>query len=151
LIIGVLRAFGNSGQTPPEWGTPTIQPDDPEISLINTRTADQSRIENNLFGYWVPQLASNTPGVAENGESWDVAAIWQEHQRLQKQFDSLLLNSSDYISKRKGYWISIAPVPYQSPSEALNWCHAQLLDRNHCYAKLITHDSSITDTVEYQK
>lgn len=115
-----------------------------------TLAEDRPSVENELLDYWVPQLASNTPGVADNGEYWDEELIWQEHYRLKQQYDALLLNSNEYIYRVNGYWVSVAPTGYNSPEGALGWCQRKYLDKDHCFAKLITHNPSISDTVEYQ-
>jgi hypothetical protein len=122
----------------------------PRQKLAITRDTDHSTIESTLVGYWVPQLASNKPGVDAKGRSWDDEQVWDEHALLKRQFGALLLNSNDYVFKYSDYWVSLAPTGFSTSDEALAWCRSQGRDNDHCYAAFITHDASIPDTVEYQ-
>ena len=97
-------------------------------------------IEAQLIDKWVPQIGSDEV----NGDTSD-KDILSSQRTQQTQFQALLLMTDDYTTATPGYWVSIAPVPSESADGALAWCADQNLDRDHCFARFITHDPAVTD------
>lgn len=61
-----------------------------------------------------------------------------------------MLRSGDYVFKSTDLYVSIAPQAFLTPDGTLAFCRTNGLNNNRCFAKLITHDASITDTVVQQ-
>lgn len=93
-----------------------------------------------LEGKWVVQLSAKQVGTATQGKTWDESAILDEFRANgQKYGDVALLWSSDWSSFRLGgYWVTVIPKGYDSPDPALEQCRAYQLDRDNCFAKLIS-------------
>lgn len=141
----------NGGQTPtkPGAGGQVTLPDDPEIQLNARVVLDQSAVEA-LVGQWVPQLSAKRDGIVDRGVTYDMAKILDNHRQLRDEYGALLLISGGYVFKSKDLYVSIAPQGSPTPAGALQFCKDHRIGKNDCFAKLITHDASITDTVEQQ-
>jgi hypothetical protein len=109
-------------------------------TLQNEVTTDRPQVEA-LAGRWVPQLSSKRPGLVVNGTTYDYQAIWSDFASLRARYpDALLLWSGDYSGFRSpDFWVTIVPQSYGSGDSANSWCDSAGIDRDDCYAKLITH------------
>ncbi|MGD9526454.1 MAG: tetratricopeptide repeat protein, partial [Pseudonocardia sp.] len=111
-------------------------------TLEQIRQADRNTIESSLLETWVPQVAAAAAG--DNG-------MLSKHQNLKQRYGALLLRSDDYnFAMGRGYWVSVAPFAFPSARQALAWCRTNNLGPDDCFAKFLTHDLSVGDTVEYQ-
>jgi serine/threonine-protein kinase len=117
----------------------TVRALTPSEQLSHWQTQDKNEIENKLRGSWVPQLASSD----------SAERMVQEQLHLRKKYNALLLKSDDYVYVNGGYWVSIAPMAYPSAEGALEWCQESGRGSSDCYAKLITHDSTVTVTAKH--
>ncbi|WP_328450370.1 MULTISPECIES: hypothetical protein [unclassified Amycolatopsis] len=101
---------------------------------------DRTRAEA-LADRWVPQLSSKNDGLVADGTTYDQRAIWADFTTTRQSYPSaLLLWSGDYTSFTKGdFWITVVNTPFTTGAAANDWCTAEHLDADHCFAKLISH------------
>ncbi len=128
---------------------PEVIPTDPLELLEFLRAQDFARAES-LVGQWVPQVSAKRPGIEADGIVYQLPDIVALHAQLQQRFDALLLFSADFNYQSSNLWISIVPIGSAQPGDALQFCVDNGIDQDNCFAKFITHDLSITDTVELQ-
>ena len=108
-------------------------------------SGDRPYISANLADHWVPQLSSKRPGVVDDGQVYNNVLILQEHLRLRQGYNAKLIWSGDSSTfDGADWWITVVPVTFGDPTGALGWCRQNGLDRDHCYAKLVstTHPPS---------
>lgn len=129
--------------------TTTAAPPDPLSVLEFTRAADAPVVES-FVGQWVPQVSAKRPGIEDDGIVYQLTDIVALHQQLVTQHGAVLLFSGDYNYQSGDLWVSIVPQGSPTPDGALQFCVDQGIGRDDCFAKFITHDLSITDTVELQ-
>jgi hypothetical protein len=120
--------------------SPTLTPDE---YLTQRVQGDAAFVDQQALGNWVPQLAS-----------WDASTtssdtILAATAQLDQQYGVALLNTSAYVFASQNHVVAVAKQSFADPGGALAWCSQAGLTNDNCYAKLITHDTSITDTVEY--
>jgi serine/threonine-protein kinase len=127
------------------------QPSSAQVRLDKAVAKDQNAVESKLLDHWVPQLASTkvTAGK-QTSSSADPAVILAKHRKLLKRYKALLLKSDDYVFSSPGYYVSVAPKAYSTAGKALGWCKRAKLKKADCYAKYVTHDSSISRTVKHR-
>ncbi len=128
--------------------------DDDSASLDALRTianADRPFVAGHLADRWVPQLSSKRPGVFDDGITWDNAATLREHLQLRLNYPEVrLLWSGDWSTfSAPDFWITIAGVVFPHADEALGWCHDHNLDRDHCYAKLVSTTHPVDDSTAF--
>lgn len=133
----------------PDASTTTAAPPDPLSVLEFTRASDAAVVES-LVGQWVPQVSAKRPGIEDDGIVYQLADIVALHQQLNAQLSAVLLFSGDYNYQSGDLWVSIVPQGSPTPEGAVQFCIDQGIGRDDCFAKFITHDLSITDTVELQ-
>ena len=129
--------------------TTTTTPPTPEQQLAATRDGDHAAVEE-MVGRWAPQLSGKKVGTVDNGITYDLAALLDFHQGLVTEYGALLLYSGDYNYQTADLWVSIAPESFPTSQGAIDWCVAHGIGRDDCFAKLITHDMSLTNTVKMQ-
>ena len=138
-------------------GTPTPVPEDPETVSLNqlraTANSDRPYVMGLLANRWVPQLSSKRPGLVAEGIVWDNAKTLYEHLQLRQRYPGVrLLRSGDWSTfDAPDFWITVAGISFADPRGALAWCSSQMLDRDHCYAKLISTIHSVDDSTAYNK
>jgi len=116
-------------------------------SLQNEVATDRPQVEA-LAGRWVPQVSSKRPGLVVNGTTYDYLAIWSDFASLKARYPgALLLWSGDYSSFRSpDFWVTIVSQSYDSGESANSWCDSEGIDKDDCYAKLITHTVGYADS-----
>ena len=98
-----------------------------------------------LADLWVPQLSSKRPGVVDQGLVWNNALTLQEHLQLRQQYGAKLVWSGDWSTfNGSDWWVTIVPLTFRSSDGALQWCTSQGIDRNHCFAKLVSTTHAIS-------
>jgi hypothetical protein len=135
-----------STQPVPNPSTTAPPAQDPEAAafqqLRQQADYDHPFVSTQLADRWVPQLSSKHPGVRDEGVVWDNVLIWQEYQRLSKQYGAKLLWSGDGWSTfdldKRDFWVTVAPFAFNDTAGALWWCSNHRLDDDHCYAKLVS-------------
>jgi hypothetical protein len=123
---------------------PTETPEDPESASL----AQLQRIAHNDRGFvtawladrWVPQISSKRLGIVAEGTVWNDAKILSEHLQLRAQFpEARLLWSGDWSTfDAPDFWVTIAGDTFPDAAGALAWCKRKNLDRDHCYAKIVS-------------
>jgi hypothetical protein len=88
----------------------------------------------------VPQLSSKRPGLVADGITWNNAETLREHLQLRLAYPEVrLLWSGDWSTfSGPDFWVTIAGVTFPDADGALGWCRGHNLDRDHCYAKLVS-------------
>lgn len=131
--------------------TATANPTSGELpaaqSLEQTHIRDETTIDATLLNHWVPQLASFQ--ATGDSASNDDATIAARLDQLHAQYGALLLATDDYVTKSPGYWVFVAPEPFETATAALAWCDDKGLDRDNCFARVITHDASVSELPQH--
>jgi hypothetical protein len=93
-----------------------------------------------LADRWVPQISSKRLGIVAEGTVWNNAKILSEHLQLRARFpEARLLWSGDWSTfDAPDFWVTIAGDTFPDAAGALTWCTRKNLDRDHCYAKLVS-------------
>ena len=137
----------------PTWAVPSTAapvPQDPGLQLAAIANSDRPYVTRWFADRWVPQISSKRPGMAAEGVVWDSAKILQEHQWLRQKYGANLLWSGDWSTfDSSNFWVTIASVSFPDSAGALNWCRNQGLDRDHCFAKLISTTHAVPGSTAY--
>lgn len=134
--------------------TTTIAPPDPNAvateQLWNLVDDDRFLAEE-LVGWWVPQISAKWEGLSIDGIEYGPREILDDHSVLRNRFAAVLIRSDGFqISSSRSMWVTLVPQTYSTSDGALGWCRANGIDRDNCFARLLTRDPSITRTAEYQ-
>ncbi len=131
---------GSSAATGP--GAPASGDDESASYDALRAIADSDRpfVAGQLADRWVPQLSSKRPGLVAEGITWHNAETLREHLDLRLKYPEVrLLSSGDWSTfSAPDFWITIAGVTFPDAGGALGWCRGHALDRDHCYAKLVS-------------
>ena len=102
--------------------------------------ADRPYVTRQLTERWVPQLSSKRPGMVADGIIWNNAQTLQEHLKLRLDYPEVrLLWTGDWSTfSAPNFWVTIAGTTFSDAQSALSWCLDHSLDRDHCYAKLVS-------------
>ena len=131
--------------------TAVVDPDAAALDQLNQAAASDQASVDALVGRWVPQIDSKAVGIFADGQTWTLPLIFQNYQHELAQFPTaLLLRSDTYQSFKPGYWVVIVNHPTSNPDDALAWCVDQGIDGQHCYAKLVTNDPSVSPNSKLQ-
>jgi hypothetical protein len=125
--------------TTPARETPS---DEASAQTALRQQVDTDRAQAESLGErWVPQLSSKNHGLVADGTTYDYRAIWADFTTTRQSYPSaLLLWSGDYTSFTKGdFWVTVVSTSFGSGAEANDWCVAEHLDADHCFAKLVSH------------
>jgi hypothetical protein len=137
-----------AGPAPPATGDPESASFDALRAIAN---ADRPFVTSQLADRWVAQLSSKKPGIVDDGVTWDNAATLREHLQLRLQYPEVrLLWSGDWSTfSEPDFWVTIAGVTFSDAGGALEWCTSHNLDRDHCYAKLVSTTHPVDDSTAY--
>jgi hypothetical protein len=115
--------------------------------------ADRPFVMSRLADRWVPQLSSKRPGLVADGITWNNAETLREHLDLRLKYPEVrLLWSGDWSTfSAPDFWITIAGVTFPDAGGALSWCTSHGLDREHCYAKLVSTTHPIDGSTAFNK
>ncbi|MBN3458854.1 PQQ-binding-like beta-propeller repeat protein [Mycobacterium sp. DSM 3803] len=102
--------------------------------------ADRPFVSSHLADRWVPQLSSKRPGLVADGIVWNNAETLREHLDLRLKYPEVrLLWTGDWSTfSAPDFWVTIAGVTFPDAVGALAWCRNHGIDRDHCYAKLVS-------------
>jgi hypothetical protein len=135
--------------------TPDPAPTDEDSARrrLDAQVANDRPQVDTLAESWVPQLSSKRPGLVADGKTYDHRAIWADFTDLRARYPgALLLWSGDYSSFRQAdFWVTIVPQSYSSGESANTWCDNAGIDKDHCYAKRITHTGGYTGSTLLRK
>jgi hypothetical protein len=138
---GIIRLIGAGLRLVPT-ASRAGSPDSEAASLQQlqqTAAADRGAVEAHLAEHLVPQLSSKSPGVVDDGFTWDNTLTWQEFQRLRQRYGAKLLSSGDWSTfDALGVWVTVASIAFNDATSALGWCSTQGFDADHCAARLVS-------------
>lgn len=145
---GTNSSSAATGPAPPATGDPESASFDALRAIANS---DHPFVTSQLADRWVAQLSSKKPGIVDDGITWDNAATLREHLRLRLQYPEVrLLWSGDWSTfSEPDFWVTIAGVTFADAGDALAWCTSHNLDRDHCYAKLVSTTHPVDDSTAY--
>ncbi len=135
--------------------TPAPVPTDSEsrslAALQAYANADRPFVTAQLAERWVPQLSSKRPGLVADGISWNNATTLDEHLQLRRQYPGVrLLWSGDWSTfSAPDFWVTVAGITFPNADGALGWCTSQNLDRDHCYAKIVSKTHSVEGSTAF--
>lgn len=154
VLVGLVMVLTQSSDTPlgveasPAPGTESVASilADPAASyaeLSRQLTTDDAEIRGNIAETWVPQLASARPGLIVDGVTFDYTHILGEHWGLRQQYpEARLVWSGDWSSfTSSDFYVTVLAIPFDTAEEANGWCDQQGIDRDHCFAKLLSQVS----------
>lgn len=120
-------------------------------ALRTIADADRPFVQRELADRWVPQLSSKRPGLVAEGITWDNAATLREHLQLRLHYPEVrLLWTGDWSTfSATDFWVTIAGVVFEGADGALAWCRDNHLDRDHCYAKLVSTTHPVEDSTAF--
>ncbi|EHB48714.1 hypothetical protein MycrhDRAFT_5555 [Mycolicibacterium rhodesiae JS60] len=124
-----------------------------QSALVDIAAADRAYIETNLVNQWQPQLSSKYPGLHADGITWSASDIVREHMELRQRFpQSRLVWSPEWSVYRSDpqWWITLSGIPFSTGDAANGWCTSQGFDRDHCYAKMLSHTLGTSDTTQFR-
>jgi hypothetical protein len=115
--------------------------------------ADRPFVVSQLADRWVPQLSSKRPGLVADGITWNNAETLREHLDLRLKYPEVrLLWTGDWSTfSAPDFWVTIAGVTFPDANGALAWCVGHNLDRDHCYAKLVSTTHPIDGSTAFNK
>lgn len=149
---GGMSSTRNAPPTSPRITTAPKDPDAAALAeLTATADAQRSKVEG-LVGRWVPQIDSKRHGMTdvEGVAFWGHEQILDNYRSYLGRFpDALLVRSDDFATFEPGYWVVLVPDAFSDYDGALGWCRDEGFDRDHCFAKLVSHDASIEPNAEY--
>lgn len=139
---------------PPETAPPTAPPDPEVVSLqrLESIIAADAPTVAAVAESWVPQLGAKQLGTVWQGVTYNYQEILAEHQRLRDAYGAVLVDGSTYNFRLNdqpmaGWFISLVPQAYGDPGGALAWCTAQRIDKENCFAKLVTNNQDAGQTI----
>lgn len=114
--------------------------------------ADAPVVSRDLSDRWVPQISSKRLGLPAEGIVWNHADILREHLLLRLRFQGarLLWSAAWSTFSAPDFWVTAVGDTYAGPEGALGWCRGRGLDRDHCYAKLISTSHPIQGSTALQ-
>ncbi|ALG83617.1 hypothetical protein [Gordonia phthalatica] len=149
-----------SGPTVVETQQPTTTvtvPVDPELAAgdsIRTQIeADTESVRTSNNNQWAAQVSSKRLGLVAEGITWDNRAIWSEFEASRSRYPQVkLLDSGDWsVFSEPGWIVTISAQNFSSPQSALTWCRSVGLDKDHCFAKLVSDSRGPEGTTLYQR
>ncbi|OBF28908.1 hypothetical protein A5724_26175 [Mycobacterium sp. ACS1612] len=114
---------------------------------------DQPAVVNAVADRWVPQLSSKRVGMVAEGATWTNEMILADHQQLRARYPDvrLLWSGSWSTFSESDFWVTIVGAGFPTADQALAWCTSNGLDRDHCYAKLISTTHAVEGSTAYNK
>ncbi|WOC12766.1 hypothetical protein MP11Mi_18570 [Gordonia sp. MP11Mi] len=137
-----------------ETATVVTDPEgDAQTELTSVSQTDTADVRAQYDNRWVAQVSAKWPGVFAEGQTWDNRSILAEYQGMKARYPNVkLLRSSDWpVFSSPNWWILVSAQPFANPEQALSWCASQSLDKDHCFAKLISSTRGPEGSTRYQK
>lgn len=128
--------------TPPPTTKPAASDDSYWTGLLTERARlDDPALESHYVGRWVPQLSSKRIGLVANGLTYRPNDIWNDYGVLRGRYPgaTLLYSGTWSTFSAPDFWVTVASTSYSTPNEANAWCDAKGIDRDNCFAKLLSH------------
>ena len=143
-------------QPPPTSAPKTATPADPESAslaeLQRIANDDRPSVTRGLADLWVPQISSKRLGIVAEGTVWNYTKILNEHLQLRAQFPGarLLWSGNWSTFDAPDFWVTIAGDTFADADGALKWCTRNNLDRDHCYAKIVSTTHPVKGSTRFQ-
>jgi hypothetical protein len=143
--------------SPPRTLTPTpVTLPTSDVSGAQLRAiaaGDQPVVVNAVEDRWVPQVSSKRVGMVAEGATWTKEMILADHQQLRARYPNvrLLWSGSWSTFSESDFWVTIVGTGFPTADQALAWCTSSGLDRDHCYAKLISTTHAVEGSTAYNK
>jgi hypothetical protein len=110
--------------------------------LQQLASSDRPFVQENLAGWWIPQLSSKSstePWTVdpEDGVTYDPARILSEHQLLRQKYPGIvrLLWAGNWSTfSAPNFWVTVVADTFPESAGALAWCTSHGFDRDHCTA-----------------
>lgn len=129
--------------TEPQTTTTTVSvdPADQARQALARQVARDRAAAETLVGHWVPQLSSKRLGIVVQGVPHGHLEIWQDFQLMVSRYPgAILLWSGDFSTfSANDFWVTVMPLTYPTGEAANSWCDQRGIDRDNCYAKLLSH------------
>lgn len=129
---------------------------DPESAAFDAlraiADADRPTVTADLADRWVPQLSSKRPGLVAEGRVWDNSATLEEHLALRLRFpDTRLVWTGEWSTfSFSDFWVTVSGSTFGDADSALGWCRSNNLDREHCYAKMVSTTRPVDGSTKTQ-
>lgn len=119
---------------------------------LNQQVLTDSPDVDNLAESWVPELASARQGLVVNGVTLYYTDILTEYRTLRQQYPQARLTQSlDWtVFSDPDSFVTVLAVPYQKAEDANTWCDQQGIDRNHCFAQLLSRVRGPEGTTQHR-
>ncbi|MCF8588565.1 hypothetical protein [Gordonia liuliyuniae] len=139
--------------TPTTSTVVTDPEDDARKELSSVSQTDTADVRARYDDRWVAQVSAKWPGVVAEGQTWDNQSILAEYEGMKARYPNVkLLRSSDWpVFSSPDWWIIVSVQPFANPEQALSWCASQSLDKDHCFAKLISSTRGPEGSTRYQR
>lgn len=113
---------------------------DPKTAVAKLVDEDRGTVERQLLGRWTAQLYVQGAGVDQDGLPYGYQDVFDEHQRLSKGYDVLLLDTSAYPASfvMKDSFAVVTSRTFDKPEGVLLWCAEQGFADEDCFAKRIS-------------
>lgn len=171
LIVAAVVVWAKMSRTDDEPGPPvteqvtvsqTADVESPVVTdpngdagreLATQSQTDSAQVRSGYDHRWVAQISAKWPGVEAEGRVWDNQSILAEYQQMKAKYPNVkLLRSSEWpVFSDPNWWIIVSAQQFANPDQALAWCVSQSLDKDHCFAKLISSTSGPAGSTRYQK
>jgi hypothetical protein len=133
---------------------PTLSPDPEAVALqqLQTLIASDAPLVASVSEHWVPQLGAKQLGTVWQGVTYDYQQILTDHQQFRDLYGAVLVDGTTYYFRQSGepmagWFITLLPQAYADADGALAWCTDQRIDRDNCFAKLLTQNQDPGQTV----
>lgn len=138
-----MRMVGRSALPQVETTGWESVPTDPAAALRGTGAAGDGRRFRGSERHCRdvgPATASARKGLVVNGVVFDYTDILKEHRALRQQYaQARLVWSGDWpVFKGRDFFVTVLVVPFGTAEGVNRWCDQQGIDRDHCFAKLLS-------------
>ena len=128
-------SIGRASDPPPEVNSGGTALD----QLTRQISLDRPQVQRDLAETWVPQLSSKRLGLVANGITYGYTEILNDHVALRATYGARLVWSGDWSTFGRGdFYVTVAPVSFNTPAEANAWCDRQTIDSANCFAKRLS-------------
>lgn len=122
-------------------------------ALVSISEFDRTTVASTLADRWIPQISSKRVGLVAESRTWSNSDILQEHLQLRLRYPSakLIWSGSWNTFSSPDFWVTAVGQTYPTGDAANTWCAANRLDRDHCYAKLVSSVRTVEGSTVLQK
>lgn len=130
-------------------------PPDPEaaaLAQLERYARDDYPLASDLEWLWSVQVSAKRLGVVWRGVTYDYQEILRDHEINRDRYGAILVKSNEWNfgASNGDLWVSIVPTYSVESYDALEFCYANLIGPEDCFAKQLRRDGVATGTVDYQ-